>query len=623
MTTKVYLNKSNKRSGLEIIIALIQLAAVPVTVMFCFEYPQNPAFLTLPYIRLILNFIIASVISALFITIIPGIYPGIYLVIVAACVLGVGNAEVVVLRSYPIAPVDIISIRTARAVASGYNISLSKEMWLTIFIATGVILLIKFLRRKRLGFFRLEKRVRQASFLGGILLALISVIAISDVDFAEKYSLSSYAWDPALSYRENGFELSMVVETHNMMIKRPDGYSKKKAKKYLKDKDNNLETVKTDFSGFKNKNPLVITIMNESFTDFDAVCDFPDSEKYLDYYYSLKDDPGTVEWGYAYVSTRGGGTCKSEFEELTGNTMYYLKGTNPYMMYSFEKVPTWVGYLKKRDYSAIAMHPFFPTNWKRDMVYGDMGFDDFITDGYDTSLYDERGYETDKGDYLKVLEEARAHPEKTFFMNVTLQNHGGYDPEVFPGYIRKLQKPFDKRKDMSVFTGMMDASDDALMMLLESLKELDRPVELVFFGDHQPGLSKKTEARLEKYGKKRAKSDEEYEQSLYVTPYFIWTNYKVPKKYKPALYDGRNIISLNYLGAAATYYLGEKPDNYMEFLLNMRKKLPVININGFYSDELGFVSGDEKEKLSADEQELLKEYECVQYYHIFDNMGLK
>ena len=603
------------------ILRVIQVLLIPCVVLFCLEYPENPDFLMeLSQVPLWANLIIAAILSAIFIFIIPGVYPGIYTVFAAAAFSGILNEVVIMLRTYPISPADVISVGTASAVAGGYTVSVTPAMVTSGVVAAGASVLYALLRHFGFGFGHPSRRINQAGFLAGILLAACGLLATSYLDVTEDYDLKTYYWDPTRTYIQNGFALSFFDQFHAMLVDEPEGYTKAAAREYLKDEANDIASMDTDFSRFGNKNPVIITIMNESFTDYAAICNFPDSKRILDYYYSMKDDPGTVEWGYSYVSTRGGGTCKSEFEALTGFSMQFLPSTMPYMMYSFAGVPSWVSEYNAADYATIAMHPFFATNWKRNIVYSDMGFDSYLyAKDYDDNYLDARDYKTDEGDYIRLIEEINAHDESAYIMNITLQNHGGYDAETFPNYVTELYGYYDTCEDLKVFEGMMSASDDALEMLMGELKKLDRPVEVVFFGDHQPGLSGRTDSALKRKGKKKHIDEAEFTQSMYATPYFIWTNYKVAdKSYKKSI-DGYDIISVNYLGAMTKYYAGEKVSRFEGFLLRMRKVLPVINAFGYYENDSGWLLLDDIDGLSAASRELLDEYADIQYYRMFDH----
>ncbi|MCR5097693.1 MAG: LTA synthase family protein [Lachnospiraceae bacterium] len=603
------------------ILCILQVILIPCIVLFCLEYPENPNFFNeLTGVALNFNLTIAAILSAIIIFIIPGIYPGIYLTFAAAAFSGIFNEVVIMLRTYPISPADVISVGTAGAVAGGYTVTVTPAMITSGVVAAVAIVVFALLRHFGFGFGHPGKRVNQAAFLGGILMMSLGLVATSYLDVTEDYDLKTYYWDPTRTYIQNGFALSFFDQFHAMMVEKPDGYTKKAAKGYMSDDANNIKASRPDFSGFKNQKPLIITIMNESFTDYSVVANFPDSKHILDYYRSMKDDPGTVEWGYTYVSTRGGGTCKSEYEVLTGYTMQFLPSTMPYMMYSFANVPTWISRYNAQDYTTIAMHPFFATNWKRNIVYSDMGFDSYLyAKDYDDNYRDVRDYKNDYGDYLRLLEEARAHDEATYIMNITLQNHGGYDAATFPDYVTQLRGYYDTCEDLKVFEGMMSASDDALEMFMEEIKKLDRPVEVVFFGDHQPGLSGRTDSAIKRKGQKLHTDEAEFNQSLYATPYFIWTNYRVPDRKYEKKVDGYNIMSLNYLGAVTRYYAGCDLSRFDGFLLRLKETFPVINSNGYYVDDLGFVMLDEKYRLSDEKKELLKEYEYIQYRGMFDN----
>ena len=607
--------------AIKIILRIVQVLLIPCIVLFCLEYPENPMFLSeLTGVPLLVNFIIAAILSAIFIFIIPGVYPGIYIVFAAAAFSGIFNEVVIMLRTYPISPADVISVGTAGAVAGGYTVTVTPAMVISGVVAVAAIALFAVLRHFGFGFGNPTRRLNEAGFLAGILFMSLGFVATSYLNVTEDYDLKTYYWDPTRTYIQNGFALSFFDQFHAMMVDKPDGYTKKAARDYLKDEANEVVAKKPDFSGFKNKNPLIITIMNESFTDYSVVANFPDSKKILDFYRSMKKDPGTVEWGWSYVSTRGGGTCKSEYEALTGYTMQFLPGTMPYMMYSFAGVPTWVSAYNEEAYTTIAMHPFFATNWKRNIVYKDMGFDSYLyARDYDDTHMDVRDYKNDEGCYLRLLEEIESHDESAFIMNITLQNHGGYDAETFPDYVTDLRGYYDTCEDLKVFEGMMSASDDALEMFMNEIKKLDRPVEVVFFGDHQPGLSGRTDSAIKRKGRKLHEDEAEFNQSLYATPYFIWTNYRVPDKKYEKKVDGNSIISLNYLGAVTRYYAGCDLSRFDGFLLRLKETFPVINSNGYYVEDLGFVMLDEKYRLSESKKELLKQYEYIQYRRMFDH----
>ncbi len=77
-------------------------------------------------------------------------------------------------------------------------------------------------------------------------------------------------------------------------------------------------------------------------------------------------------------SALGGGTCNSEFEFLTGSSMGHLGGgVYPYVLYDLDGTESLVSYFDALGYATHAIHPAESTNWRRDRVYDQLGFDAF------------------------------------------------------------------------------------------------------------------------------------------------------------------------------------------------------------------------------------------------------
>ncbi|MCR4797776.1 MAG: sulfatase-like hydrolase/transferase [Lachnospiraceae bacterium] len=605
-------------------LAVLTMVLYPLFLFLALELPANADFLrrVAPY-RLALGFAICILLALVFVLVLPDIYVGMYAGLIAATSFGIANGIVIQFRTYPIAPADLVSIGTAHSVAGGYSVSPTWRMVASALVVFFSISIYGALRKNDVSLPLHKRPPYPLRLVAGIAVALLSFLWIKKTDFVKTYALSDYDWDPRLTYEENGFALSFLAELHKVIIDRPEGYSKTKTAKDLNAYSGKTKPLSIPAENFKNQNPVVITVMNESFTDWDLISDFPDSKQVLDYYTSLQEDPGTVEYGSLYVSTRGGGTCKSEYEYLTGYSMQFLPSTIPYMMYSFSGVETLVGSYHDDGYTTIAMHPFFPTDWKRNTVYGDMGFDDYIYAGdYDLAYRDVREYETDEGDYRRMLEEIEEHPEPVFIFNITLQNHGGYDMETFSDIAVDIAPPYEEYEDLSVFEGMMAESDDALEYLMQELKKLDRPVIISFFGDHQPALSTAFDDEILENGSRTAENDIELAQRLYAVPYFIWTNYAVTDKSHITSRKGADIMSANYLGVMTRYYAGGRLSPFENFLLGLRKDLPVINSNGYW-DGNAWYTVEEKTDLVSRTLGQVKQYARMEYMLMFDHAGLK
>ena len=162
-----------------------------------------------------------------------------------------------------------------------------------------------------------------------------------------------------------------------------------------------------------------------------------------------------------------------------------------------------------------------------------------------------------------------------------MQNHGGYltgfygDNAVrIPGY----EKEFP---DAEEFLSLIKESDTAFKTLIDYFSNIQEPTVLLMFGDHQPNLDQKFyQAMMGKTAEEL--SFEEY-QRKFETPFFIWANYDIGA--------ADNVLaSPNYLSSILFRTAGISTTPYQNFLLELWKKIPAMNING-YLDKNGMWHG--------------------------------
>ena len=221
-----------------------------------------------------------------------------------------------------------------------------------------------------------------------------------------------------------------------------------------------------------------------------------------------------------------------------------------------------------------------------------------------------RGYVSDNAAFDKIMEqfENKADGEKNFIFEVTMQNHGGYS-KASPDFYSYIKLEGVGSKTTSVlatekYLTLMNETDKALERLISYFEELDEPVVVLMFGDHQPS-DYITNAIQRICG---VNSDEtlDYEQQGYRVPFMIWSNYGLEHQY----YDG---ISVNYLGGILLEHSGIPLTGYQSFLKDLMETLPVVNGN-VYRDSEGTFYTYSSDKYS----ELLNEYKILQYNHLVD-----
>ena len=263
------------------------------------------------------------------------------------------------------------------------------------------------------------------------------------------------------------------------------------------------------------------------------------------------------------------------------------------------------------------MHPENPYNWRRNVVYPEMGFDEFIArkdfEGYQKTIWNRI---SDKGNYDKILDVIKEHDEPLFIFNITMQNHGWYDINLFPPKQRaKVDKQYENYKPLQAYETLLVQSDEALRSLVGRLKKMRRPVVLCFFGDHQPPMRKDIVDAISQQGRSAWDTELSLTQKTFAVPYFIWSNVKHRSFSDDTIMNERGTIaSTNYLGALTLMYADLPLTEYDAFLINMRRTVQAINEYGAMNadQEWHFISDDLKDRA------LLNDYENLQYYMMMD-----
>lgn len=502
------------------------------------------------------------------------------------------NYFVYLFRGNEFAFSDIRSIGTGLSVAGNYKLQLNDRGAYAIF---GAALFIAFVRKCHVKF---EHRW-QMSIIDVMLAALCVIIVAMNA-----YNVNTETWEQKGTYR-NGYILNYVLGIRDSFIAQPDGYSEEA----IQDLEKEYENKDKDYSKTDVKDPTIIVIMNESFSDLSVLGDLQTNIPLTPFIDSLKEN---TTKGYALSSVFGAKTPNSEWEYLTGNSMAFLPaGSVVYQQYISDTPTSIVSNLKDVGYTCVAMHPYYATGWSRNQVYPKIGYDEmhFIDDFDQTKIL--REYITDQELYDKIIEryESRGANEKLYLMGITMQNHGGYG-ESYDNFNEECYKIGRSYTDANQYLSLVHESDKAVQNLIEYFSKVDDPVEIVFFGDHQPSLNSNFYPILN--GKGMSGLTEDELEALYTVPFFIWTNYDTPE-------ETVDITSLNYLSTMTLERAGIELPAYNKFLADMMETVPTINSRGYYSKEKGCYQ--HIDDATGEEAEWIKRYHMLQYNSMFDKKG--
>lgn len=487
---------------------------------------------------------------------------------------------------------DIRSIGTGLSVAGNYKLQLNDRGAYAIF---GAALFIAFVRKCHVKFARAwQMRIIDA------MLAAICVIIVG----MAAYDVNTETWEQKGTYR-NGYILNYILGIRDSFIAQPDGYSEEAIQKLEKKYSSNDK----DYSKTDIKDPTIIVIMNESFSDLSVLGDLQTNIPLTPFIDSLKEN---TTKGYALSSVFGAKTPNSEWEYLTGNSMVFLPaGSVVYQQYISDTPTSIVSNLKDDGYTCVAMHPYYATGWSRNQVYPKIGYDEmhFIDDFDQTKIL--REYITDQELYDKIIEryESRGANEKLYLMGITMQNHGGYG-EPYDNFYERCYKIGRSYTDANQYLSLVHESDKAVKNLIEYFSKVDDPVEIVFFGDHQPSLNSNFYPLLN--GKGMSGLTEDELEALYTVPFFIWTNYDTPE-------ETVDITSLDFLSTMTLERAGIELPAYNKFLADMMETVPAVNSRGYYSKEKQCYQ--HIDDATGEEAEWIKNYHMLQYNSMFDKKG--
>ena len=486
---------------------------------------------------------------------------------------------------------DIRSIGTGLSVAGNYELSLSERGW-HVMIASLLFFAIASLFR--ISFEKvMMQRLLSASW------AILLCLAIS----VETDGMNTETWEQKGSYK-NGYVLNFVLSARDSWVKEPQNYTLdtivELEKKYSQKQENPLGDV-------LEKQPTIIVVMNESFADLSVIGELKTNKPLMPFFDSLKEN--TVK-GYALSSVFGAKTPNSEWEFMTGGSMAFLPvGSVVYQQYLEDTPSSMISTLKDCGYTCVAMHPYYDTGWSRNLVYPKLGFDEsYFIDHFDQSKL-IRKYISDEEMYDKIIEryENRKVNEDLFIMSISMQNHGGYTTE-YENFEEKYYKVGRSYSDANQYFSLIRESDDALRDFVNYFENVDEPVEIIFFGDHQPSLNRKFYEILN--GKGLSGLTMEELEALYTVPFFIWTNYDTPE-------ETVEMTSLNFLSSLALERAGIDLPPYHQFMLDLMEVVPAINARGYYSLEKGKYI--HVEDALGKELEWITKYESLQYNGMFDS----
>ena len=518
-------------------------------------------------------------------------------------VLALINFFVMEFRGEAFFLLDITGIGTATDVVGQYEFKIPLMMGVPLTYSMVFVEFVLKFQRLELG-----KKGRKNVLLRVVSLAVLGLaVFVGGRPLIMKLDNVSL-WNVNKEYQNKGIVYTFAREFRFVFVEEPAGYSTEAVEEISA----GIQKVSSEKQSTEIVPENIIMIMNESLADFESIGEVKTDTEILPYIHSLDKN---VIHGSLHMPTYGGGTARSEYEALTGNSITFLpSGCVPYELYTRTPEYGMADILKSQGYYTIAMHPNNAHNWNRDQVYPQMGFDEFLNKSNWGEEHQEvlREFISDQAAYDKIISlyEGKEKDQKLFTFCVTMQNHGGYYEGTMNGYQPDVKLNYDTDYPLAeTYLSLARESDKAFRNLLEYFENVKEPTMIVMFGDHWPKLEEGFLAQV--LGKDREKLDLFESQQTYTTPYVIWTNY--PSE------TVEEDFSANYLGSYMLQLAGLKMPGYNQFLMDLKEELPIIGVGAVCDKDGNWYADDD---LPEEYDSLLQDYNILEYNNQFEKKNV-
>lgn len=458
----------------------------------------------------------------------------------------------------------------------------------------------------------------------GWYICTVGTVDSSANNFAKFMGDTPSMWDSVYDAQRNGALVAFLRQVNPKVMDKPADYNERTMSALLEKYNNEAKKINASRKS-KISDNTVVYVLSESFSNPIRVPGLQLNKNPMPFISSLKEK---TDSGLMLSSGYGGGTANLEYMSLTGLSMVNFNSslTSPYQ----QLVPnsSWTPTINRywgSESNSIAFHPYEPSMYLRSTNYKKFGFSKFYSLESPNviahkNMLDKSPYVCDESAYKSAFEKIASSKNNQFVQIVTMQNHMPFRNWYKNNDFKASSKPSSPKLGSSEISSIetyakgVSYTDKATQEFLNDLDSIDKPVTVVFYGDHLPGIYS------------TASDDENNSLDLHLTDYFIWSNKKARENNKAPNKISDYYSSPNFFISQVASHTNSKVSPYLAFLTKLHEKIsamepPVVNkIQGWDRIPQGqpiYLNPNGKPMIASsmnkETKQLLHDYRLIQY----------
>ncbi|GEO64311.1 LTA synthase family protein [Companilactobacillus nantensis] len=609
-----------KRSTVLYILELVFIVLSAFLVGYLLNYSQTGSFQTTNGILFKTN-VVPYLITALILTL---LYLGVYglfnrffyataVFYIFFAIYVVANKLKVIYRSEPVLPSDLSFLSNAKAMLSMISGKIILLVVVVILLVVTACVILEKIFSKELLRFNIVTRV----ILVG--LAIFSIAGFYNVNkegsvinkVMTKAGYSNFTPNISMTATTNGPLLTFLGNMHIDIMDQPSGYSKTTMDNLVTKYRNVADNINEDRPNDNLSKQTLIFVLSESFADPSREPNIKISQEAAPKIMNIKQENTS---GLMLSSGYGGGTANMEYMTFTGLAYNQFSKSlqSPYtqLVTKQDKPVNIVNSFNK----SAAIHPYHGNFYDRQAVYPKFGFQTFrnidTTGDLALKYTDTIGnnpYVSDEASYKNTLWQVNQTKGGQFISLVTMQNHMPYNVMYDDNQFTVTNgKAAEIPLQVGNYAKSINFTDNSTQEFLDKLDTINKPITVVWYGDHLPGLYAKN-------------SMQKYNVVQHETDYFVYSNkYAIDHGYgTKKLTDSTEVTDPNGFIPLALKQMQQQVTPYYALLTKVQEEIPAMAKNSVGKNENLYVNDKGKQvstkDLTKSQKRLLHDYKLVQY----------